>query len=148
MIKTDLLRLVLEIPKNADDELMRIKTRLIITLLFKPLRNKNLIMEGVELLNGELPESVELLFKRLHERLGEEIKTDKQSLQTQLSLFTDKILSFELTNIDKGGYVQFMNLISQIVAEIALTNVSIDQKVAVFTSQNVTCSMVKSFNDL
>ena len=82
LVKSDLLRLVLEMPQNADDELMRIKTRLIITLLFKPLRNKSLIIESVDKIYGELPESIELLYERLHERLGEEIKTDRQSMQT------------------------------------------------------------------
>ena len=46
------------------------------------------------------------------------MKTDKASLQHQLIQFADKIDIFELNNIDKGGYVQFIHIISQILVQI------------------------------
>ena len=56
----------------------------------------------------EISEETQMLF----DRLGEDIKPD---LVGQLNQFVNKIHAFELTNIDKGGYVQFIYVISQIL---------------------------------
>ena len=48
-MKSDLLRLILEMPhQHADEDLMRVKMKLVITLLFKAHKKREFIGERVE----------------------------------------------------------------------------------------------------
>ena len=49
LMKSDLLRLILDMPhQQADEDLMRVKMKLVITLLFKAHRKREFIGERVE----------------------------------------------------------------------------------------------------
>ena len=47
LIQSGLLRLILDVPMKADEEVMRIKMKLVTTMLFKPLQNRNIIIKSV-----------------------------------------------------------------------------------------------------
>lgn len=56
----------------------------------------------------EMPAQTQMLYARL----GVDLNSEKKNTHDQLNSFVDKIHAFELQNIHKDGYVQFIHMIS------------------------------------
>ena len=88
---------------------MRICTKLVITLFFKA--SKKRVLAGQMKSGDKLSSKIEDLYRRL----DLDFRSEKRKTQELMETFIDKLHAFEIQNIQKDGYVQFIHLVSQIV---------------------------------
>ena len=100
-MKSDLLRLILDMPhQQAEEDLMRIKMKLVITILFKAHKKRELIGERLEMTKEQAAHT-----KILYEKLGVKFEAQRKETHDMIRIFVDRIHAFELQNIHKDGYV-------------------------------------------
>lgn len=100
LLKTDILRLALIQPNQAcaDEDLLRMSMKLMVTIIFKSHRDNCRVLIG-EPFKALTPYQLEL-----RRRLGPSID-ETMDTQEQLNTFLRKIHAFELQHIHKGGYI-------------------------------------------
>ena len=108
LLKSRIVELALVQPTlpEADQDIMRVCTKLVITLVFKASKDRILAgrVEGGPKLDQKLSE--------LYRRIDVDFKQEKLDSQLQLKMFVQKLHNFEIQNIQKDGYVHFIHLIS------------------------------------
>lgn len=60
-------------------------------------------------------------------------------------MFIDKLHAFELQNIHKGGYVQFIHLISQIVLQTTTPSIADEHRLSILPTRGIMTSLIQSF---
>ena len=139
LVKSNILRLALIQPHTCTDEdLLRISMKLLITTVFKAHSNRVLI-------GGEPLSKMNPYIEGLYDRLGLNIESEKINTQELLQSFIEKLHAFELQNIHKGGYVQFIHLISQIVLQTTTPAVADEHRLNILPTRGIMTSLVQSF---
>ena len=140
LMKTDILRLALVQPNQAcaDEDLLRVSMKLMVTIIFKSHKDNCRVLIG-QPLNKLTSYQVEL-----RKRLGPSFDETKDT-QEQLNLFVEKIHAFELQHIHKGGYIQFIHLISQIVLQTTTPSISDDHRLRILPTRGIMTSLIESF---
>ena len=108
LLRSRILNLTLIQPTlvEADSDIMRVCIKLVITLVFKA--SKKRIMLGEVKGGPKLSAQIEDLYKRLDLNFSEEKRTSQELMRA----FVGKLHAFEIQNIQKDGYVQFIHLVS------------------------------------
>jgi hypothetical protein len=112
--------------------------KLMVTIIFKSHKDNCRVLIG-EPLKALTPYQLEL-----RRRLGPSID-ETMDTQEQLNTFLRKIHAFELQHIHKGGYIQFIHLISQIVLQTTTPSISDDHRLRILPTRGIMTSLIESF---